>query len=361
MKSALVTASELTLTPRPAGLPAHFVVVRTDAPSRMPHTDAQLRAWGGTLHVLPDGVPEQMLLDAVRDADLLLTCYARITRSVIEAAPRLKAIVKYGVGIDAIDIDAARACGVPVVNVPAYAEETVAEHAFALLLALSRRFKAVQRAMDRDGWIWPQPQWLGTDLAGKTLGIVGLGRIGRALARRAAAFDMTVLAWSPRLAEAAHTETGALPCRTLDELLERSDAVSLHCVLNAETRHLIGAAQFARMKPGAVLVNVARGEIVDEAALLAALHGGRLAGAALDVFAQEPLARTGHTLSPLHDMDNVILTPHLAFYSHEAMRRLEDETLARCVEALRGEPLTVHSHDPRLRAQTPGVRFVEPG
>jgi D-3-phosphoglycerate dehydrogenase len=141
-------------------------------------------------------------------------------------------------------------------------------------------------------------------------------------------------------------------------MVARCDVLSIHCVLNAQTRGLIGAAQLARMKPGAFLVNVSRGEIVDEAALLEALSSRRIGGAALDVYGREPLARQGHPLSALYAMDQVLLWPHLTFYTAEAMRRLEDETLARCREALTGLPLTVASTDPRLRAQTAGVRFV---
>jgi D-3-phosphoglycerate dehydrogenase len=142
-------------------------------------------------------------------------------------------------------------------------------------------------------------------------------------------------------------------------MLPRCDAVSIHCVLNAQTRHLLGARELAWMKPSAVLVNVSRGEIVDEAALVQALQCGCLGGAGLDVYGQEPLARSGHPLSALYALDNVILWPHLTFYTHEAMQRLEEETLARCAEALRGEPVTVHSGDPRLRSQARGVRFVD--
>jgi D-3-phosphoglycerate dehydrogenase len=342
------------------GLPESFKVVRTDRELQMPQVDARLRQAGGRLVLLPDGTPEDELAREVADADLLLMCYARIGRRVIAGASKLRGIVKYGVGIDAIDIDAAREHGVPVVNVPAYAEETVAEGAFALLMALFKRFKPIHQAMQQQGWVWPEPRWLASDLAGKTLGLVGLGRIGRSMARMAGAFRMQVLAFDP------HLPPGALPagvrrCDTLDALLRDSDAVSIHCVLDAQTRHLLGAAELACMKPGAFLVNVSRGEIVDEAALLQALAGGRIAGAALDVYGQEPLSRRGHALSSLYEMDNVLLWPHLTFYTREAMQRLEDETLARCFEALRGEPLQVTSQDPRLRAQTRGVRFVDGG
>ncbi len=343
-----------------AEFPRPFKAVRTDRELEMQRVDAQLRAAGGQLVVLPDGTPEDQLAREVADADLLLMCYARISRRVIAGAPKLKAIIKYGVGIDAIDLEAAREHGVAVVNVPAYAEETVAEGAFALLMALFKRFKPIHQAMQSEGWAWPESRWLASDLSGKTLGLVGLGRIGRSMVRMAGAFRMRVLAYDPHLALQA-LPSGLQLCDSLDTLLAASDAVSIHCVLSAQTRHLLGAAQLARMKPGAFLVNVSRGEIVDEAALLQALVERRIGGAALDVYGQEPLSRQGHMLSALYEMDNVLLWPHLTFYTHEAMQRLEDETLARCFETLRGQPLQVASRDPRLRAQTRGVRFVDEG
>jgi D-3-phosphoglycerate dehydrogenase len=339
-------------------LPRDFKVVRTDRELQMPRTDQALRAAGARLVLLPDGTPETELAREVADADLLLMCYARITAPVIAAATRLKAIVKYGVGIDAIDVTAASERGIPVVNVPAYAEETVAEGAFALLMALFKRLKPIHQAMQTTGWAWPEPRWLAHDLAGKTLGLVGCGRIGRSMARMAGAFRMQVLAYDPHLQPQA-LPPGVQRCDTLQALLAASDAVSIHCVLNAQTRHLIGTAELAAMRPGALLVNVSRGEIVDEGALLQALRDGRLGGAALDVYGREPLSRAAHPLSALYEMDNVLLWPHLTFFTHEAMQRLEDETLARCLEALRGEPLSVASRDPRLRAQTRGVRFVD--
>lgn len=333
-------------------------VVRTDAELRMSRVDAKLRAAGARLVQLPDGVSEDILATEVADADLLLVCYSRVTAQVIDKATRLKAIIKYGVGIDSIDVVAARERGIPVVNVPRYAEETVAEGAFFLIMSLARRMKPLQRAMENSGWVWPEPTWLGNDLSGKTLGLIGMGRIGCGVARMATAFRMRVLAYDPRW---AHVPKGLAVqrCDDLDELLAQSNFVSIHCVLNDQTRHLLGAPQFDRMKPGAFLINVSRGEIVDEAALVDALQTGRIGGAALDVYGQEPLRREGHPLSPLYAMDNVLLWPHLSFYTHEAMQRLEDETLARCFEALEGQALSVHSTDPRLRAQQAGVRFVD--
>lgn len=340
-------------------MPSRFKVVRTDRELEMTRVDAQLRAWGAELVLLPDGTPAAQLARELVDADLLLMCYAPITRALIENASGLKAIIKYGVGIDAIDIDAARERGIPVVNVPAYAEETVAEGAFMLMMALSKRFKPIQQAMQQQGWVWPEARWMAHDLAGRTLGLVGLGRIGRSVARMAAAFRLRVLVHDPHVAPAQAAAAGVNLCADLGDMLAQCDIVSIHCVLNAQTRHLIAAPELARMKPSALLVNVSRGEIVDEQALLQALQAGRIAGAGLDVYGQEPLALSGHPLSALYAMDNVILWPHLTFYTHEAMRRLQDETLARCLEALQGQPLTVASADPRLRAQTRGVRFVD--
>ena len=330
-------------------------IVRTDRELEMTLVDARLREMGAELVVLPDGVSEAALAVEVADADVLLMCYARISRAVIERAMRLRAIIKYGVGIDAIDIDAARERGIPVVNVPDYAEETVAEGAFGLMMALAKRFKPIQQAMQQDGWAWPEARWLASDLAGKTLGLVGVGRIGSCMARMAGAFRMRVLGYDPHA-----PDMPAERCTDLGAMLEACDFVSVHCVLNAHTRGLIGAAELRRMKRSACLVNVARGEIVDEAALLAALQEQRIAGAALDVYGREPLARSGHPLSALYAMDNVLLWPHLTFYTREAMQRLEQQTLARCLEALEGRPLTVASRDPRLRAQVRGVRFDPP-
>jgi D-3-phosphoglycerate dehydrogenase len=241
--------------------------------------------------------------------------------------------------------------------VPEYAEETVAEGAFALMIALAKKLKSIAREMAEHGWAWPTLPWRGIDLSGRTLGIVGMGKIGRSMARMASGFRMRVIAYSPHTPAEVFRGAGVERCADLGVLMEASDVVSIHAVLNAETRHLIGARELARMKPSAFLINVSRGAIVDEAALGAALQDKRIAGAALDVYNQEPVTHTGHPMSALYQMDNVILFPHLTFYTEEAMRRLTDDTLARCREILEGRPVLVKSHDPRLRAQTRGVVF----
>lgn len=332
--------------------------VRTDAELECPHLDAGLRARAIELVLLPDGVAEADLAREVGDADILLMCYTPVTARVIDTAQRLKGIVKYGVGIDAIDIEAARARRIPVVNVPEYAERTVAEGAFTLLLALARKLAPMHAAMRRDGWLWPSAPWLASDVAGKTLGLVGVGRIGRSMAQMAGAgFNARVLGYDPHVSAEDMRTAGVQKRDHLHSMLGESDFVSIHCVLNESTRGLIGKAEFAAMKPGAILINVSRGALIDEAALLRALHGGRLGGAGLDVYTKEPLTRRDHALSALFDMDNVILTPHLTFYTREAMQRLEEETLQRCDELLSGSPVLVKSRDPRLTSQRHGVRF----
>lgn len=332
--------------------------IRTDSELECPDIDATLRDWGVELTTLPDGIAEDDLCAAVADADLILMCYTPITARVIAAAPRLKGIVKYGVGIDAIDIPAARARGIPVVNVPEYAEETVAEGAFALMIALAKRLPGIGAAMQSEGWIWPEGRWLGRDMSGATVGLVGCGRIGRSMARMAGAgFRARVLGYDPHLDRATMAQAGIAKVDDLHDLLGQCDFVSLHCVLTAQTRGLIGRRELACLRPDAVLVNVSRGALIDEEALVETVLAGRIGGVALDVFSQEPLALQGHPMSPLFGRPDVILFPHMTFFTTGAMRRLTDDTLARCREILDGRPVTVRSHDPRLRAQE-GVRFA---
>jgi D-3-phosphoglycerate dehydrogenase len=212
--------------------------------------------------------------------------------------------------------------------------------------------------MNAKGWAWPTPQWLGHDLSGKTLGLIGVGRIGRSLARMAGAgFRMRVIGFDPFVDNETMRAEGVEKFERLADLLPAADFVSLHTVLNPSTRHLVGRSELALMKPSSVLINVSRGALVDETALVDAIISARMAGAGLDVFSQEPLSLTGHPLSRLFGLPNVLLTPHLTFYTHEAMERLERETLQRCDELLAGRPVLVKSRDPRLRSQTHGVVF----
>jgi len=335
-------------------------VVRTDRELTCPGIDAGLVARGLQLVTLPDSITENDLLREIKDTDLLLTCYTQIKDRLLKEAKRLKGIVKYGVGIDAIDINAAMRYGIPVVNVPDYAEATVAEGAFALMIALARRLPAITSAMQHEGWLWPEPKYLGQDLAGKTLALVGAGRIGRRMARMAnAGFGMRVLAYDPYVEAETMFQAGIEKCEDLRTMLAQSDFISVHCVLNQHTRHIIGTAELEQLKPSAIIINVSRGALIDENALVRAVVDGRIAAVGLDVYSQEPLAHKNHPLSELYGRDNVILFPHLTFYTQEAMQRLEQETLLRCFEILDGAPVLVRSQDPRLRAQTTGVQFSD--
>jgi D-3-phosphoglycerate dehydrogenase / 2-oxoglutarate reductase len=335
-------------------------IVRTDCELELPGVDRRFREMGASLVLLPETTSADALGRELRDADLLLMCYAQIPAAAIDGATRLRGIVKYGVGIDAIDIAAAIRRRIPVVNVPEYAEETVAEGAMALMLALARKFKPLEREMESHGWAWPTQRWLGTDLAGRTLGLVGVGRIGRSVARMAGqGFRMRVLGFDPNVDADAMAGLGVAKQDDLHAMLADCDVVSVHAVLSPATRQLLGERELARMKRSAFLINVSRGAIVDESALVAALARGGIAGAALDVYSKEPLAKAGHPLSPLFAMDNVILWPHLTFYTAQAMQRLEDETFERAMEMLEGRPVLIKSRDPRLRAQQHGVRFAD--
>jgi len=336
-------------------------IVRTDRELECPLIDRYFRDIGAELVLLPDDVSEDDLVAETQDADLLLMCYTPITERVFRNASRLRGVVKYGVGIDAIDFAAATATKTPVVNIPEYAEETVAEGAFALMIALAKKLVPLQRTMRRDGWAWPEVAWLGSDIAGKTVGLVGVGRIGKSMARMAGAgFRARVIGYDPSATREEMAEAGVAKVDGLHDMLAQCDFVSIHSVLKPETRNLIGDAELRCMKRSAFLINSARGALVDETALLVALKENRIAGAGLDVFSQEPLSLTGHPLSELFEMDNVLLSPHLTFYTHEAMQRLEEEVLQRCKELLAGQPVLVKSRDARLRSQQHGVTFDYP-
>ena len=325
-------------------------IVRTDMELEVPLVDRKLKELGHELILVPNGITEDELSKKVVDCELILMCYTPITAKIIKSALKLKGIVKYGVGIDAIDIPDAHARGIPVVNIPEYAEETVAEGAFAMLISLAKRIPGIQSEMNQNSWIWPESKWLGSDINGKTIGIVGCGRIGSSMARIASrGFRARVIGYDPYKTFEDMAVNGIEKFDNLREMLSLCDFVSLHTVLNQETKHLIGAAELASMKSTAILINSARGALVDEIALLRALGNKKIAGAGLDVFSDEPLNTKDHPLSALYEMENVILFPHLTFYTIEAMQRLEKETIERCLEIIENRPVTIKSKDPRLK------------
>lgn len=251
----------------------------------------------------------------IADADALIVRSAtKVTADLLDKAPRLRAVGRAGVGVDNIDLDAATTRGVLVMSTPGGNAVSVAEHTFALLLSLARQVPRLDKAMHEGRW--EKSSAAGTELRGKTLGLIGLGRIGSEVALRADAFDMRVLGYDPYISEAAAKEI-QVELAPLEKLLAESDFVSLHTALSPATQNLINAKTIALMKQGARLVNAARGELVDEAALAEALKNGKLAGAALDVFAQEPPKN-----SPLIGLPNVIATPHVAGSTAEAQEEV---------------------------------------
>ena len=262
----------------------------------------------------------------VGTADAVVTRNAGLSAAAIDAAPHLELIVVHGVGYDPVDVAHAAAKGILVCNTPVANAWSVAEHAIALLLALAKATLAADRAVRAGGFDARYTLRL-TELRGRTLGIVGCGRIGRATARIArAGLGMTVCGHSPTADPARLRRVGIQPCATLDELLARSDAVSLHVPLRAETRGLIGRAELGRMKPGAFLVNTARGALVDEDAMVEALRSGQIRHAGLDVYAIEPMPE-GHVLTTL---ENVTLSAHSAFRTPEASDNLIGAALDHC-------------------------------
>ncbi len=275
-------------------------------PGRLPPTAEQLRA--GTAET-------EGLLSLLTD---------RVDAELLAAAPRLRAISNYAVGVDNIDLDAARERGIAVGNTPDVLTDATADLTFALLMAAARRLpEAMAAAVDGEWVTWEPGSWLGVDVHGATLGIIGMGRIGRAVARRAGGFDMEVIHASARDADSVH------------DLLVRADFVSLHCPLTPETHHLIDAAALEAMKSEAILINTARGPIVDQAALAAALYDGAIAGAALDVTDPEPPRPDDRLL----DAPNLILTPHIGSATTTARERMTELAVENLLAALDGRPM----------------------
>lgn len=274
------------------------------------------------------------LISGVREADGLVSMLSdSIDRSVIAAGKRLAIISNYAAGYNNIDLAEATRRGIAVTNTPGILTETTADLAWALLLAVARRLREGDRLIATRRWTgWAPTQLLGSDVHGRTLGIVGMGRIGRAVARRASGFSMPVLYASRRRLPA--TEERRLGARfvSLDRLLREADFVSLHLPLTKKSRHLINRAAFRRMKRTAYLINTARGPVVDEAALADALAQGLIAGAGLDVFEGEP------KITPrLHRLDNVVLMPHLGSATHETRHRMGEMVVKNLDEFFSGK------------------------
>ncbi|MCS6861870.1 MAG: C-terminal binding protein [Abditibacteriales bacterium] len=271
---------------------------------------------------------EEEVIATCAEADVLLVAFAPITRRVIENLKRCQLIVRYGIGYDMIDVDAATERGIAVCNVPDYCIEEVALHTVGLLLCCARKILQLDASMRAGRWDARGAAYPGHRLSQQTLGIVGIGRIGRTVARMAQALGLNVVAFDPFV-----SASDVAQMVSFDELLRSADYVTIHCPLTEGTRHLFNADAFSKMKPSAYLINCARGAIVDEQALIGALRQKRIAGAALDVYAQEPLPAD----SPLRHWDNVILQPHAAWYSEESFAELQERVAESVVQFFQGE------------------------
>lgn len=271
------------------------------------------------------------ILAVARDADAILVTYAKLPGELLRQLKNCKAIGRFGLGVDNIDLPAAKELGIAVNYVPDYCLREVSDHAMALLLGLARKVPFSNKLVQSGRWEVPPIVPL-RRLEGQTLGLVGFGNIPRALAPKAKAFGFKVLTHDPYVKTAALAAAGVEGV-SFDELLARSDFVSVHAPLLPSTRGLMNAAVFAKMKKGAYLINTARGPLVDEPALIAALDSGQLGGAGLDVVTTEPLGKD----SPLLGRDNVILTPHTAFYSVEALEELQTKCASDVARVLSGE------------------------
>lgn len=297
--------------------------------------EAILRPEGIEVVALRERRPPAELAALVREADAVVVQFAAVNAEVVNAMSRAKVIVRYGIGFDNVDLAAARARGIPVCNVPDYCIDEVADHALAFILALTRQVVPNALLLREGGWGLATP--LGTMAALKhlTVGIVGFGRIGREVVKRLLAFKARVVVFDPVVAADEIVRSGAAAAGSLDELLAQSDVVSPHCPSSPATRQLFNAAAFARMKSGAVFVNVGRGDLADSRALVEALQSGHLAGAALDVFDPEPIPAD----HPIRSMRNVILAAHIASASPPAVRALRESAARTALRAVRGEAL----------------------
>jgi D-3-phosphoglycerate dehydrogenase / 2-oxoglutarate reductase len=317
--------------------PSHLYVIQARTERDWADCQAAIAHVPATMTALPFIAGEEEVIARTRDADAMVVSFTPVTRAVMSALEGLKVVVRTGVGYDVIDVPAATDLGVVVVNIPDLWIREVANHALGLLLALNRKIVTLDREVRSGVWSGRVPgDWTGS-LHGETVGVVGLGNIGSAFARRVAALETRVIACDP-YKDDAHFAALGVERVSLEAVAERSDYVSVHTWLSAETHHLIGEAFLRRMKATAVLVNTSRGPVVDERALCRALEDGRLAGAALDVWEQEPVA----TDNPLLKMDNVIATPHAAYFSSPAVAQVPRRCGEEVARVLTGQrPLNV--------------------
>ena len=309
-------------------------VVITDSAAMLQAGIAVLDAAGASYECLPDGLTPEEVATRSADADVLIVTFVPLRKPAMRLLRRVGLIVRCGVGVDGIDVQAATEQGILVANVPDYAVQEVADHTLLLLLAAARHLNHFQRT-------WPEKDWASVEypairrLHGQRLGIVGLGRIGSQVALRARAFGMAVVASGPHLDAARLSELGVIGL-PLDELFRTSDVISLHAPLTPQTRHLLDERAFAQVRPGVIIVNTARGGLIDLKALQSAIDQGIVGAVALDVLEGEPFPDRS---LPFLRRSNVFVTPHVAWYSQDAVRELGVLAAEEALRFLRGEPL----------------------
>jgi D-3-phosphoglycerate dehydrogenase len=323
----------------------HLVVFTERKEGPVPGLDEDvIRQNGGTIRY-GRAVDEKDRARLAEGAEVIVVGATPLRRELFTALPQLIGVVRLGIGVDSIDLDAATELGIVVANVPDFCSEEVAEHALGLIFAVTRKIALADRKSRRGEWVPGMDALLRPmrRLSGQTLGLIGLGKIGRSLARKARGLGLAVIAYDPHI-NAEMAQAAGVPLMSLEEMLPQTDILSLHVPVTTETQGMVNARTLALLKPQAILINTARGGVVDEAALVAALASGRLAGAGLDVLQNEPL-RPPH---PLADFENVVFTCHYASLSEDSYASMRHQVSDQVVQILRRE-MPLHLVNARVR------------
>lgn len=288
---------------------------------------------------------QEEVIQQCQGAECFLNQYVRMDKKIFEAIPALKFVVRYGVGVDNVNLEDATEYGVQICNVPDYGTNEVADQALALMLSLTRKVHMIGNMTKAGVWNYIEAVPVHR-LSTRTVGLIGAGRIGQAFAHRVHALDCKVIAYDAAYGKPGFSVPGFVEMKaTMDEVLSQADILSLHCGLNPETKGMMNAAAFGKMKDGAYFINVARGGLVDEEALEAALSSGKLSGAGIDVVCTEPLSKD----SPLFRHENVVVTPHMGWYSEESAVELNRKCAEETVRFLKGEPVHYPVNTPKKK------------
>lgn len=306
-------------------------IVNVNSSQRLAYEASVFEKYGAE-YVCINTTNEEEVVAAAKDAEVILFTAAKFTESTFAELPKLRLMVRYGMGYDTVDLDAARAHGVDVCNAPSYGAQAVAEHAFSLMLATNRKIPSYDAAI-REGNFGKGASYPSVQVSGKTLGILGFGRIARNVAKFGLGFGMKVLTYDPYVPE-DFAKSQNVEKVELDTLLREADFISVNAPLTDETYHLINAEAFAKMKPSALIVNTARGALIDEDALYDALNTRRIRAAGIDVYENYP-KEVGNRF---HKLDNIVLTPHMAWNTEESAVALHEEVTAEVVRFLEGKP-----------------------